>query len=82
MPRDIDTNGAHGFNGQLTDVAARVASGAVYLVGAAAELAEQAFGHLAAHAIAGAENENAVGHGSFLLCAAGQEWNKKGAGFL
>lgn len=53
---------APGFDGQLTDVTPGLASGAVHFEGPAAKLAEEAFGHLAADAITGTENQNAMTH--------------------
>src|SRR5260370_13740003 len=58
---DVDADLAHGFDGQRANVTVGLAAGAVHFVGAAAELAKKALGHLAAHAIAGAEDENAMG---------------------
>ena len=60
---DVDPNFAHGFDSERADVSAGLASGAVHFVGVATKLAEQAFRHLAAHAIAGAQNKNAMRHG-------------------
>ena len=50
-------DGAHGFAGQLADVAVWLASRAMHFEGAAAKLAGQVFGHLVADAIDGAENQ-------------------------
>src|SRR5215472_5524773 len=60
MSGDVHADAAHGVDGQLTHVTIRLASGAMYFEGAAAKLAEEAFGHLAADAITGTENQNAI----------------------
>jgi len=62
MRGDIDTDLAHGFDGKRTD-ADGGGSGAVDFKRVAAEMPQEAFGHLAAHGIAGAEDEDAtLGH--------------------
>src|SRR5215469_16380574 len=60
MSGDVHADAAHGVDGQLTHVTIRLASGAMYFEGAAAKLAEEAFGQLAADAITGTENQNAI----------------------
>ena len=64
---NVDANFAHGFDSERADVSAGLASGAVHFVGVATKLAEQAFRHLAAHAVAGAEDENAMCHGLTIM---------------
>lgn len=66
MGGDVEAEFTHGFDGQRADVAVGPGSGTVDFVGGAAQMAEEAFSHLAAHAIAGAEDEDAVGHGEVL----------------
>ena len=66
MGRDVEAEFMHGFDGQRTDIAVGPGSGTVNFVGGAAEMAEEAFGHLASHAIAGAEDEDAVCHGDLV----------------
>ena len=60
--RDVDPDLTHGFNRQRADVAVRLAPRAVHFVSAPAKLAQKSFRHLTAHAIAGAKDENAMGH--------------------
>ncbi len=72
---DVETDGAHGFAGQLTDVPVGLLPALVPFEGAAAKLAEEAFGHLAADRIAGTENQNAIRHGrvTIMLPEEGEE---------
>src|SRR5437762_9494050 len=69
---DVNADLTHGLDGEWTDPAVGLAAGAVHFVGAAAKLAEQARGHLAAHAIASAQDENARSHAQSLVCPVGQ----------
>src|SRR5690242_13846498 len=64
MTRNIDPDFPHRFHRQRTDPAVRLAPSAVNFVGAPAKLTEQPFRHLAADAIPGAKDENAMGHES------------------
>src|SRR5207245_3942947 len=62
MRGDIDTDFAHGFDGKRTD-ADGSGPGAVDFKRVASEMPQEALGHLAAHGIAGAEDEDArLGH--------------------
>ena len=62
MTADVDPDFAHGFDGKRTD-ADGGGPGAVDFKRVAAEMPQEALGHLAAHGIAGAEDENAtLGH--------------------
>lgn len=62
MRGNVDANFVHGFDRQFTDVSVGLAASTVHLVGVTAELAQQPFGHLAAHAIARAEDKNPMEH--------------------
>ena len=61
MRGNVDANFMHDFNGQGVDANGFCAR-AMDVRGAVAEMAQEAFGHLAANAITGAEDEDALGH--------------------
>jgi hypothetical protein len=60
--RNVDADFAHGFDRQRAHVAVGPATRAANFVSAAAEMPEQALGHLAANAIARAKDENSMVH--------------------
>ena len=69
MPRDVNTKLLHGSNG-FGPNNAWVGAHAFHVEFISGVVAQQAFGHLAAGRIAGAENENALFHGlTRLSCA-------------
>ncbi len=59
MLGNVDTDLAHGFDGERADTD-RFGSGAVNFEGVTAEMPEEALSHLAAGRVAGAEDEDAV----------------------
>jgi hypothetical protein len=68
---DVDADFRHGFDGEGVDVAGWFGTGAVHVEEVAAGSTEEAFGHVAAAGVAGAENEDERGGHFFVFWIAG-----------